>query len=166
MRNRASWRPSRLVHLVKRFFGALTARPLTPDEVGAVESLLPTSEQEIFFAQPIIDQRHALTAARLVRSASDSADLARAALLHDVGKRRSGLGVMGRSVATALDLLRLPVRGRMAEYLHHGPIGAGDLEAAGSVGVAVSFARHHTGDRPPSISAADWQILQQADLGA
>ena len=167
MRNRASWRPSRLAHLVTRFFGALTARPLSNAEAAEVRGLLPRNEQAIFFSQPVMDQRHGLTSARLVlQRAAGRNDLARAALLHDVGKRHSGFGVMGRSAATALDLLRLPLRGRVLEYLEHGPIGATDLEGIGSVGVVVEFARHHAGDRPSSIPAADWKVLHEADLGA
>lgn len=118
----------------------------------------------IFWAQPVVDQRHALDAAHTVLQAMPgNTGAARAALLHDVGKRHSRLGIAGRIVATVLALLRLPAPGRLAVYLDHARLGAAELAAAGAGELEVAYARHQDGDRPPAISPAVWRVLKAAD---
>jgi len=110
------------------------------------------------------DLAHAVRSAQSVaRAAPGRADLARAALLHDVGKRLSDIGTVGRSLATALSLVRLPTSKRMASYLEHARLGAEELNALGCEDLVVQFARHHHGARPTHIAAADWKILLDAD---
>ena len=153
-----------LPHLARRFFGVLVATPLRPGEQAAVGALLRPAERALFWGQPAADQRHGLECARAVQAACPGrSDLARAALLHDVGKRRSGLGAVGRSLATALAGARLPGRGRFAAYREHGPLGATELEAAGAEPMVVAFARHHHAKRPDAVPAADWEVLRRAD---
>ena len=90
----------RLVHLARRFFGALRGHPLTPVEQAEVAGLLRPDERALFWGQQSADQRHELQAARAVlERAPGRHDLARAALLHDVGKGLVGLGIVGRVVA-------------------------------------------------------------------
>ena len=151
-------------HLVRRFFGVLGAEPLQPGEQAWVASLLHPAEWALFWGQGAADQRHGFACARAVGAARpERDDLARAALLHDVGKRHAGLGAFRRSLATTLSLLRLPVRGRLAAYLAHAATGADDLVAAGAEPVVVDFARHHHGPRPEGLPAADWDVLCRAD---
>lgn len=151
-------------HLVRRFFGVLGAARLTPAEQAEVSRLLRPPERSLFWGQSPPDQRHGLECARLVLArCPDRFDLARAALLHDVGKRRAGLGVAGRTLAATLAAARLPVKGRLAAYLAHGAAGAVDLEAAGAEALVVGFARHHHASRPDDIPAADWDELCRAD---
>lgn len=155
---------ARLTHLVRRFFEVLGARPLSPAEQAEVSGWLRPVEIGMFWAQPVADQRHALEAARTVeRLAPGRRDLARAALLHDVGKRHSRLGVFGRSLASGLELLGLPVRGRPARYLDHGPEGADELEALGAEPIVVAFARHHHGTPPAGADPSDWAVLAASD---
>ena len=151
-------------HLVRRFFGFLGAAPLRPAEQAWVASLLRPAEWALFWGQAAADQRHAFACARAARDVlPERDDLARAALLHDVGKRHAGLGALRRSLATTLSFLRLPARGRLAAYLAHAAAGAADLAAAGAEPVVVDFARHHHGPRPPGLPAADWDVLCRAD---
>lgn len=151
-------------HLVRRFFGVLGAEPLQPGEQAWVASLLHPAEWALFWGQAAADQRHAFACARAVGAAlPERDDLARAALLHDVGKRHAGLGALRRSLATTLGVLRLPVRGRLAAYLAHAATGAADLAAAGAEPLVVDFARYHHGPRPEGLPAADWDVLCRAD---
>jgi len=151
-------------HLARRFFGSLRARWPLPESQLFVANLLSPEEGEVFWAQPVPDLAHALRTAHAVLEISPGrSDLARAALLHDVGKRHSGIGTMRRSIATCLSSLRLPARGRMARYLDHASIGADELDRLGCENLVVQFSRHHHGSRPAHLSATDWNLLVEAD---
>ena len=155
---------SRLRHLFWRFIEVLAARPLSPREQTEVAALLRDPERDLFWRQPAADQRHCLEAARRVLSAAPGRrELARAALLHDVGKRHARLGVIGRSLASGLELVRLPAPGRLNAYLQHGPIGADELRSVGAEGLVVAFTEHHHGTRPAHIQQDDWMLLLEAD---
>jgi len=149
-------------HLARRFFEALVAKPLTDAQREEVRSLLRSDgEATLFFAQPSADQQHGLAAARRAPAA-----LRRAALLHDVGKQASGLGVWGRSLASAGAKFHIPVKGRLARYLDHGPIGAELLEREGVERLVVDYARYHHSRRPASVPLEDWALLVEADRKA
>jgi putative nucleotidyltransferase with HDIG domain len=125
---------------------------------------LSAAEAEVFWSQPVPDLAHAVRSAlSIAKVAPGRLDLARAALLHDVGKRHSDTGTVGRSLATALSLVRLPTSERMASYLEHARLGAEELSALGCEDVVVQFARHHHDARPTHIAVADWEILLDAD---
>ncbi|MBN2114792.1 MAG: hypothetical protein JW785_11785 [Acidimicrobiia bacterium] len=155
---------SALPHLVRRFFGVLRAAPLGPADQTEAAVLLREAESGLFWGQPRADQRHGLECARAVLAACPGRrDLARAALLHDVGKRHAGLGPVGRALATTLGFLHLPAPGRAAAYLAHTSSGAADLAAAGAEPLVVAYARHHHTGRPGSITPEDWAALCRAD---
>ncbi len=146
-------------HLVRRFFGFVTARPLAPSEQRFVAATLPPALADLFFSQPYQDQRHAFDVATHV----DDPKVLEAALLHDVGKARSGLGAVGRSLATIWGATGLPIRGRWSIYLAHGRLGADMLAERGATRLTVSFARHHPGPVPQGIDARQWRALAAAD---
>jgi hypothetical protein len=151
-------------HLVHRFFDVLTARNLTASEVAAVRAWLTPETADLFFAQPRADQRHGYHSALLVVAAgSPGPDVIVAALTHDVGKRHARLGVFARSLASILIRLGLRAGPRVAAYRDHGLIGARELAAAGAPSLAVDFAMHHQGGRPPSIPQPTWDVLVAAD---
>ena len=126
--------PAHARHLMRRAIASLRARPLTPREEKEVAGLLDDRWAALFWEQPVMDQRHAVDAARFVLAGHPGdRDLARAALLHDVGKRHARLGVIGRVAATLLALLRLPAPGRLGVYLDHARLGADDLAGAGEL---------------------------------
>ncbi|MGH8873412.1 MAG: HDIG domain-containing metalloprotein [Acidimicrobiia bacterium] len=156
--------PGSLGHLTRRFFDVLFSEPLDAAEVAAVESWLSHGPALVFFSQPDPDQRHGYDAAVVV-VASGEADhsLVRAALLHDIGKRHAGLGVVGRSLTTMSIRLRLPLTRRGRLYRDHGETAARELEALGCEPLVVEFARHHHGQRPPGIAPTVWDLLQLAD---
>jgi hypothetical protein len=149
-------------HLITRTAGSVRARPLTPREEAEVAGLLDDRWAALFWAQPVMDQRHAIDAARFVLTARPGdRDLARAALLHDVGKRHARLGVPGRVAATVLALLGLPAPGRLGVYLDHARLGADDLAGAGEL--IEAYARHQDDGRPEAVPAPAWALLKEAD---
>lgn len=83
--------------------------------------------------------------------------------MHDVAKRHARLGVVGRVIASVCIKLRIPVRGRFEAYRQHGPIGADELERAGSPPIVVRYARSHHGSRPPDVDVQTWALLVAAD---
>lgn len=143
----------------------LLARPLDEQEHQLVERWLSEpAEATLFWGQAASDQRHGLEGALdIANRASDRDDLVRAALLHDVGKQRAGLGVVGRTAAELAAKLSLDPSGRLGDHLRHTEIGAALLLEAGSAGVVIDFARHHHGERPATIPPEDWQRLVASD---
>ena len=149
-------------HLVRRFFGSLAPKRLTPEERTWIAGHLTEPEAELFDRMGRADQRHTLGVARRAATAlGDEATrpVVAAALLHDVGKVESGLGTYGRVMAT----LSAKVAGHdMAEawsqtsgitrriglYLRHEEIGAdhprtratvrGSLPASSSISAPIS----------------------------
>ena len=149
-----------LAHLVRRFFGFLTARPLAPSEQRFVHDALSPELARLFSRQRVEDQRHAMDMAKRV---APRPELVEAALMHDVGKVASGLGAIGRSLATIGGVARIPLPTDWTVYLEHGPIGAAMLEASGAGRLAVAFARSHPGPVPNGIDPEDWAALAAAD---
>jgi hypothetical protein len=147
-------------HLVRRFIGFLTARPLSPHEQAFVSESLSPDLQRLFYTQRFEDQRHAFDVAS---RAFDNPEMVEAALLHDIGKTATQLGAFGRALATMWAATSLPIWGNWSTYLDHGRIGAELIEANGGSELPVAFARHHPGKRPPSIDAAHWASLARAD---
>lgn len=149
-----------MLHLVRRFFGFLTARPLTPQEQIFINRVLTTDLQRLFYTQRVEDQRHALD---VVSRVPDTPELVEAALMHDIGKTRIRLGAIGRALATMWFATSLPVWGQWLTYRDHGPIGADLLEANGGRALAVSFARYHPGEPPTPFDRSLWTSLAMAD---
>jgi hypothetical protein len=153
-------------HLVRRFFGFLNALPLSPREQAEVCGLLTGTEAALFWEQRDEDQRHALQVThRALKDRPGDREVATAALLHDVGKRRVRMGAVQRSLATTFDHVGFPMPHSYRTYCNHGVLGAGDLEEAGSGALAVEFARHHPSGVPPGIDGRQWQALLDADHG-
>ena len=122
-------------HLVSRFFGALSgAQPLRED-LKEVESLLLDSELLLWQKLPTMDQRHSINVLRRfinLRPGATRPEM-RAALLHDIGKIQSNLGVLGRVVATLVGR-----RGeRFTAYHDHEKIGSQMLQNIDSDSVTI-----------------------------
>lgn len=149
---------------MRRAIGSVRAKRLTPREETEVAGLLSDELSKLFWEQPVMDQRHGIDSARFVLAASPgSRTLARAALLHDVGKRHARLGVAGRVAATLLALVRIPAPGRLGTYLDHAWLGAEDLRAVSAEALSVEYALHQDGARPLGIPAEGWALLKEAD---
>lgn len=140
-----------LWHLARRFAGALWPFGPPEDADRWARSQLLDGEAELWSQMCGSDRRHAIAVAR--RTEHELADettrpILAAALLHDVGKVRSGLGPWRRAIVTALALVaghdRMSRRpGRVGDYLRHDAIGAKLLTDAGSDPLTVTWAREH-----------------------
>lgn len=180
-----------LLHLVGRFFGALSpAGPRPEDEQWALAQLLP-GEQALWRQMSAPDRRHAIGVARdaLARLRAEGLEppreVAAGGLLHDVGKIEAGLGTFARVAATlaalALGRRRLagpgpavapsgPAvapsgwRGHLAAYLAHDRLGAELLRAAGSHELTVAWAaEHHLPPERWSVERRVGAALKAAD---
>ena len=148
-------------HLAGRFTRALYRGAPRPDDIVWVESVLTPDGFVQFRRQPNHDQRHAVGVARDVQSrlagteyADDPRWLA-AALLHDIGKLDSRLGIYGRVVATVSASVAgrdsaehwSTSRGftrRVGLYLLHADLGADRIRLAGEPEEAALWsAAHH-----------------------
>ncbi len=150
-------------HLVKRFLEVVTSRGLGPAEQSWVNRVLRPDLAELFWLQAPTDQRHAFEVARRTAGTLGEDNTAlTAALLHDVGKRHSRAGAIGRSLATILDGLRLPLPADWRRYREHERLGADDLAERGADALTIAFAagRRPAGDE---VDAHVWNALIAAD---
>jgi hypothetical protein len=96
----------KIAHLSGRFARALWPGSPRADDIAWVETVLTPDGFVQFRRQPNHDQRHAIGVARDVQvrladtPCADDPRWLSAALLHDIGKLDSRLGVYGRVVAT------------------------------------------------------------------
>jgi putative nucleotidyltransferase with HDIG domain len=158
-----------LVHLFTRFFTSLFARAPNDAHVAHVARVLTPAELELWQSMSRPDRAESMaTLDRLPTETAANPVWAAAALLHDVGKTRSGLGTFGRVFATLRGTLGDPARagGRAGAYLRHAEIGAEALQQAGARAEVVAWARaHHDRARWPTdlIPASVCAALARAD---
>jgi hypothetical protein len=169
---------STTAHLTRRFFGSLRpGGPRQREDEWACAQLLP-AEVDLWRRMRGADRRHAVGVAREVErslGAEATRPVLAAALLHDVGKIESGLGVYGRVIATLCGLIAgretakvwTRTRGftrRVGLYLLHPDLGGDLLGMAGSDPLTEAWAREH--HRSPDSWTIDPQIaavLKAAD---
>ena len=154
---------SHLLHLARRFFGALDPRGPSAADEAWVATVLGDGELGLWRRMSGPDRRHAVGVARAVPDR-----LAAAALLHDVGKVDSRLGTLARVPATLVGLVareRVAAgSGRVARYLRHDRIGAELLAAAGAAPLTVAWAReHHLPPERWTVPTVDGELLKAAD---
>lgn len=141
-----------LWHLIKRFGGSISRRAPEPHEVEWARSHLPGRLAVLWSTMSVADQRHSIIVARRFAAGRPTAtpeELA-GALLHDIGKTRSGLGTMGRVAATILG----PRTPRFRLYHRHEELGAA-LAAANGAPAAVVDMIGGEGPAADDLRAAD-----------
>ena len=124
-------------HLARRFLGSISsAPPPAADDAWAVRQLSAT-EASLWWQMMHQDRRHSvLVARRFVERVPDAPQAAVvAALLHDVGKSESHLGVFSRVAATTLG----PRTSRWRSYHDHERIGVAMLRQAGSDPLTIAL---------------------------
>lgn len=162
----------KLRYRVGQFFGRLRARP-SPADLEAVRGLLADGEHALFCGMPAGDRLHGLCVWRSLEWPGEPpAALARAALLHDVGKTGAGLTLVHRSalvVAEALAPRLLRRVGRepggvwrrpLHAYVHHATIGAERCAAVGSDGDTVALVRYHDAREVPALRPELQEMLR------
>lgn len=133
------------------------------------------AEVVLFDAMDDRDRCHSIRVARTVVLGSTDRPVVAAALLHDVGKGRAQLGLIGRVVATMVGVLgrrwwirrfvaQDGCRGRVATYLEYPALGRVMLIDAGSDPLVCAWAAEH--HEPPerwSVPIAVGRLLADAD---
>ena len=142
----------KLPHLVRRFRGSLSKAPPSAEDEAWAMTWLSSAEAHLWSRMPAMDRRHSVEIARRFqerRPAATREEMA-AALLHDVGKLRSGLGTTGRVIATIVG----PRTTRGREYHDHEAIGADMAAAIGAAPATVALIRGE-GPAAADLAAAD-----------
>lgn len=163
------------LHLVRRFLGSLSPRPVAPEDDAWATAVLGPGERQLWQRMSRADRKHSVGVARSVaaRAGEDERAVIAAALLHDVGKVEADLGTLGRVAATVVGRRRASAwgqaggaRGRLARYLRHDAIGGDLLEDAGADPLTVAWAReHHRDERDWTVPLAVGRALRDADDG-
>ena len=155
-------------HLVRRFVGSLW--PVGPSVEGEAFAVAVLSEAELVLWRRMssVDRRHAVGVAKRVEAALGeraTPPVLAAALLHDVGKTASGLGLPGRVVATVAGMAgKRELSPRVARYLRHAELGAELLEQVDSDPLTVAWAReHHLPAEQQTLPADIAAALKAAD---
>jgi hypothetical protein len=159
MRSEYSLRRDPWAHLARRFFGALRPGGASPADRAWIEGILEPAEFTLWARQPGHDQRHTAEVARQVEAALAGGPHAgdsrwpACALLHDIGKLASGLGVPARVLATLVGRAtggavadweeHRGLRRRIALYLRHPELGADMIRMAGGRDEVAHWAGAH-----------------------
>ena len=128
---------SKITHLAKRFVLSLVPSQVQEVERQWVQSVLTTSEFDLWSKMVAQDRQHSVLVGRRFikyRPTSSPAEIA-GALLHDVGKTAAHLGTLARVVATLVG----PRTIRFRQYHDHEAIGAAMLQSIGSSELTVSM---------------------------
>jgi hypothetical protein len=186
-------------HLAGRFFGALRPGGPSAADRAWVEAVLEPGEYTLWARQPGHDRRHSAEVARQVEAAlaggphADDPRWPACALLHDIGKLASGLGIPARVLATLVDRAtdgavadpgdggcppdkrgvsryrweeHRGLRRRIALYLRHPELGADMIQLVGGRAEVAHWAgAHHDRARldPMMLPASVVAVLVAAD---
>jgi hypothetical protein len=145
-------------HLIRRFVTSLSRRMPPAIDVAWVNEKLLENEFELWCRMKPHDQRHSVEVARRFSELHPtfSRDEVAAALLHDIGKVESELGIMGRVVATIAG----PKGEKFRRYHDHELIGLNLCRKAGSSAETLRLLDwSHEELRNDSIA----KLLRQAD---
>jgi len=145
---------SKITHLAKRFVLSLVPSQVQEVERQWVQSVLTTSEFDLWSKMMAQDRQHSVLVGRRFmkyRPTSSPEEIA-GALLHDVGKSASHLGTLARVVATLVG----PRTSRFRQYHDHEAIGAAMLRSIGSSELTVSMVEGScVGELKDALNRAD-----------
>jgi len=145
---------SKITHLAKRFVLSLVPSQVQEVERQWVQSVLTTSECDLWSKMMAQDRQHSVLVGRrfvMNRPTSSTKEIA-GALLHDVGKSAAHLGTLARVVATLVG----PRTSRFRQYHDHEAIGAAMLRSIGSSELTVSMVEGScVGELKDALTLAD-----------
>jgi len=144
-----------VISRIRQFLAAVRAR-VNEDEMALLEQYLDPSQQALFRAMSLIDQRHGFDVFNtLLQQGHSDPDLLRAALLHDVGKM--GICLWHRVAGVLLEAFWPALLEKLAVnrpqswlygfyiYRHHADLSAKLAEGSGCSPSVVELIRgHHT----------------------
>ncbi len=174
-----------LLHLSKRFFGAVRPGSPSPGDEAWAKAQLNDGERLIWARMNNPDRRHAIAVARAVveefsavgSEHGDDRRVLAAALLHDSGKILSGMRTPSRVFATVFwavaddtladrwlaDAVGGP-RQKLAEYRRHPELGGEMLKVAGSDPLTYGWAAdHHRPQEKWSVPTDIGTVLKDCD---
>ena len=143
---------STVAHLARRWARAVSRREPSDDDVAVVRAVLLPAEMDLWSRLRVEDRRHSIEVLyRFDERAVGAPRAARAAaLLHDIGKLESDLGVLARVLATVVG----PRGHRFARYHDHERLGVDLLVSTGSDAETVELVAGR-GDHAPALADAD-----------
>ena len=117
-------------HLARRFVGMLSNAPVSSADLDWVDQQLTPAEAALWRRLRAADQRHSIQVGLRFVDHAPGADRSAvaAAVLHDIGKLDSDLGIGLRVVATIVG----PRTARLRRYYDHEQIGASMLRDIGA----------------------------------
>lgn len=120
---------SGIPHLIRRFAESISSGRIAEQDDFWVSGVLTRVELDLWSKMQTMDRQHSIGVARRLVEMTPDVDRIEiaAALLHDVGKCRSSLGVGGRVLATVMG----PRTRRLRAYHDHESIGAEMCRARG-----------------------------------
>ena len=138
-------------HLARRWASSLSRREPAYVDTAWAESNLLDGELQLWRRLDAADRRHAIVVGRRFAAMGTwTREEMAGALLHDIGKLDSQLGIAGRVLATVVG----PRTARFRRYHDHERIGAEMLVIAGSSPVTVELVRAH-GPAAAALAEAD-----------
>tara|TARA_B110000438_G_scaffold290351_1_gene325960 strand:+ start:138 stop:662 length:525 start_codon:yes stop_codon:yes gene_type:complete len=168
----------KLLHLGKRFFTSLFPRSLREDEIRWVQEQLNSEEFKLWLSFSKADKRHSFEVAHRVtlKLKDQETPYVAAALLHDIGKLSSCLGIFGRTIATLISpfltrnkitIWTLKTKGfrcQLANYLEHPKNGEKILKSIHSAPLTIAWvSEHHSADEKWSVPHEIGLLLSEAD---
>jgi putative nucleotidyltransferase with HDIG domain len=139
-----------MLYRVKQFFKGVTAPE--PD-TGLIDIYLNQDEAKLFMKLPRYEKRHAVDTAMTIRKFHCVANediLVKAALLHDIGKVGSGVGLIKKSILVLMNRVFPSASHRLAGklkmfhiYYNHHAIGAEMLRRINTCEHVVLLVEHH-----------------------
>lgn len=157
------------IHRVKQFIKGLTAFSLKDSTL--VDEYLSDQEKELFIKLPAHERRHAIDTAKTIigfdiRENKDT--LIKAALLHDIGKVGSRIGLIKKSILVLMDKFLPKVSHILSNkskmfyvYYNHPEIGAECLLKINTEKGIILLVRYHHSQKNVDIYGID--MLRKAD---